>query len=225
MGNVKRTDYERPESNIYKAEDFIFNKYISNSIAVRLKSGVSEQTFADRFMEDMSKKLRIGNFYIKEIKSYKTIREELNYGFGYTTLMTLGRIMAVFFLINIILCVMGTFWYRVRMRREEIGVRMAMGADKKQIKWMLFKEGLVLLTVAAIPAIFICLQLVIGEVVDYGLPSDTMYPEYIVDYPTARFIITNLITWVILAITIVLSIWIPAYRAVQLAPADALHDE
>ena len=225
VGNVKRTDYERPESNIYITDDIMFHRFLSNDIAVRLKPGVSEQTFADRFIDEMSKSLRIGNFYLREVKSFETSREELNSVFQYTTMLTLGRLMASFFLINIILCVMGTFWYRVRMRREEIGVRMAMGASKKQIKWMLFKEGLVLLTVAAIPAIFICLQLVIGEVVDYGLPKETMYPEYIIDYPTARFIITNVITWIILALTILVSIWIPAYRAVQLAPADALHDE
>ncbi len=219
VGNVKHTDYERPESNIYMADDIMFHRYLSNDIAVRLKPGVSEQTFADRFMEDMGNKLRLGNFYIKEIKSFETIREELNQEFGYITRISFGQIMSLFFLINIILCVMGTFWYRVRMRREEIGVRMAMGASKKQIKWMLFKEGLVLLTVAAIPAIFICLQLVIG------LSKETLHPEYIIDYTAVRFLIANLITWLILALTIVVSIWIPAGKAVQLTPADALHDE
>ena len=221
VGNIKRTDYERPESNIFMASDIMFRRYLSNDIAVRLKPGVSEQTFADRFMEDMGNKLRLGNFYIKEIKSFETTREELNHEFGYITRISLGQIMSLFFLINIILCVMGTFWYRVRMRREEIGVRMAMGASKKQIKWMLFKEGLVLLTVAAIPAIFICLQLVIVEY----LSKDTLHPEYIIDYPAARFLIANLITWLILALAIVVSIWIPAYKAVQLTPADALRDE
>ena len=225
VGNVKRTDYERPESNIYKAGDLFFHKYMDEDLAVRLKPGVSEQTFAERFMTDMAAKMRIGNFYVKEINSYETIREQLNHEFGYTTLMSFGRIMASFFLINILLCVMGTFWYRVRMRREEIGVRMAMGAGKKQIKWMLFKEGLVLLSVAAVPAILIALHLVIGEVVDYGLPGDTLYPEYIIDYPVLRFVITNLLAWVILALTILASIWLPAYRAVQLTPADALHEE
>ena len=221
VGNVKRTDYERPENNIYMADDIIFHKYLTNNIAVRLKPGVSEQTFADRFMDDMSNRLRIGNFYVNEIKSFKTIRDELNHRFGYIMRISLGQIMSLFFLVNIILCVMGTFWYRVRMRREEIGVRMAMGANKKQIKWMLFKEGLVLLTVAAIPAIFICLQLVIVEY----LSKDTSHPEYIIDYPAARFLIANLITWLILALTIMASIWIPAYKAVQLTPADALRDE
>ena len=221
MGNIKRTDYERPENNIYMADDIIFHKYLTNNIAVRLKPGVSEQTFADRFMDDMSNRLRIGNFYVNEIKSFKTIRDELNHRFGYIMRISLGQIMSLFFLVNIILCVMGTFWYRVRMRREEIGVRMAMGANKKQIKWMLFKEGLVLLTVAAIPAIFICLQLVIVEY----LSKDTSHPEYIIDYPAARFLIANLITWLILALTIMASIWIPAYKAVQLTPADALRDE
>ena len=225
VGNVKRTDYERPESNIYMVDDITFHKYLSNDIAVRLKPGVSEQTFADRFMENMGNKLRLGNFYVNEIKSFETSREELNNIFQDTTKITLGRLMATFFLLNIILCVMGTFWYRVRMRREEIGVRMAMGASKKRIKWMLFKEGLVLLSVAAIPAIFICLQLVVGGVVDYGLPEGTMSPEYIIDYPVARFLITNLITWLILALTIVVSIWIPAGKAVQQTPADALRDE
>ena len=222
VGNIKRTDYERPESNIFMASDIMFHRYLSNNIAVRLKPGVSEQTFADRFMEDMGNKLRLGNFYIKEIKSFETIREELNHEFGYITRISFGQIMSLFFLVNIILCVMGTFWYRVRMRREEIGVRMAMGASKKQIKWMLFKEGLVLLTVAAIPAISICGGLL---VINEYLSKNTLQPEYIIDYPAARFLIGNLITWLILVLTIVASIWIPAGKAVQQTPADALRDE
>ena len=226
VGDVKRTDYERPENNVYMREDLFFHRYLGNSIAVRIKPGTSEQTFADRFMADMGSKLRIGNFYIEDIEKYETIRDELNYGFGYTTKTSMGRLLAAFFLINIILCVIGTFWYRVRMRREEIGIRMAMGADKKRVMWMLFKEGLVLLSVAAVPALLIALQLVIAGVVDYGsLPSGTLHPEYIIDYPAARFLITNLITWLILALTIVASIWIPAGKAVQQTPADALRDE
>ena len=225
VGNVKRTDYERPENNIYVKGDITFGKYQQNIVAVRLKPGVSEKDFADEFMTEMSRKLRIGNFYVKDIQSYDSIRNELNRGFGYTIAMTFGKIMSAFFLINILLCVMGTFWYRVSMRREEIGVRMAMGADKKKIRNMLFKEGLVLLSIAAVPAIAIELVLVITDIVSYGLPPRLLYPELIFDYPAARFIITNIMTWLILALVIVLAIWIPASRAVKLSPADAIQDE
>ena len=89
---------------------------------------------------------------------------------------------------------------------------------------MLFKEGLILLTVAAIPALCIELQLVWTDVISYGLSKGTA-PEYLLDYPTFRFSATNIITWLILAVGILLAISIPAQRVIKITPADAMRDE
>ena len=224
VGDVNRFDYERLEHAFYTPFTLTEN-YLGNMwIAVRLKPEVSEKRFAEEFEPRIRKSLQYGNFYVKEVKSFKQIKRETADGFGIPNQNALGITLFAFFFVNIILCVMGTFWYRVQTRREEIGVRMALGASKWEIKKMLFKEGLVLLSVAAIPALCIELQLVWTDVISYGLAKGTL-PEYLLDYPTFRFLVTNIITWLILAVGIILAISIPAYRVVKITPADAMRDE
>lgn len=74
-----------------------------------------------------------------------------------------------FFLLNVLLGVVGTFWYRTQQRSAEIGLRMAMGATRKGIFWQLVKEGLALLTVAFIPSAIIFANLLYMEVTQGSL--------------------------------------------------------
>ena len=224
VGDVNRFDYERLEHTYYIPFTLTENFLGNMSIAIRLNPEISEKRFAEEFEPRIRKSLQYGNFYVKKVKSFKQIKRETADHFGITNQNALGITFFAFFFVNILLCVMGTFWYRVQMRREEIGVRMALGASKWEIKKMLFKEGLFLLTVVAIPALFVELQLVLMDVISYGLAMGAV-PEYMLDYPTFRFLVTNIITWLILAIGIILAISIPAHRVVKITPADAMRDE
>ncbi len=224
VGDVKRFDYKRLEHAYYIPFTLTENFLGNMSIAIRLKPEISEKRFAEEFEPRIRKSLQYGNFYVKKVKSFKQIKRETADRFGITNQNALGITFFAFFFVNILLCVMGTFWYRVQVRREEIGVRMALGASKWEIKKMLFKEGLVLLTVAAIPALCVELQLVWTDVISYGLAKGTL-PEYLLDYPTFRLLVTNIITWLILATGIILAISIPAHRVVKITPADAMRDE
>ena len=46
----------------------------------------------------------------------------------------------------------GTLSYRVNRRTAEIGVRMAMGAGRGQVVWMILRDSLLLLRLAWLPA-------------------------------------------------------------------------
>lgn len=119
---------------------------------------------------------------------------------------------------------MGTFWYRIRVRRDEVGLRMAMGATRANIRKMLVLEGLCLLAVVTLPAMLIETQLVyLGLIDTLGQGRNNL--GYLPDRLVLRFILTNLLTWVLLAVAIVVAIWLPADKAAKLAPADALHYE
>ena len=79
----------------------------------------------------------------------------------------------------------------------------------------LMGEGILLLTVAAIPALIIAFNVGIAELVDISKM------QFTVD----RFLIAAILTWLLMALMIIVGIWYPAYKAMQLQPADALHDE
>lgn len=64
--------------------------------------------------------------------------------------------MGLFFLVNVFLAVIGTFWFHVSRRRSELGLRMAMGSTRKGIEGLMIGEGLLLLTIASVPGLLIC---------------------------------------------------------------------
>ena len=100
---------------------------------------------------------------------------------------------------------------------------MALGASRRCIARLFIGEGLTLLTLAAIPAMLIVLQLILTEVVPYGSPDG----EFLVltDYPVLRFIVTHILTWLLLAGVVITAILIPVSRAVRMSAAEALQEE
>ena len=174
----------------------------------------------------MGRELRIGNFYLKGIQSYSKISLDTDFEFGMTSGIRIRTAMLLFFLFNIMLCVMGTFWYRLRVRREEIGLRMAMGSTRADIRKLLFMEGFALLSVVVLPAMFIEGQFVYAGMIDtLGDNGNHGFVSYLPDRTILRFIITNCLTWLLLGAALVVAIWIPADKASKMAPAEALHYE
>lgn len=224
IGDIKRFDYERPQLAFYRAERIKADNIAEMEIAVHNRETVSDRRFLQEFKETMSRELRIGNFYLRGVKSYKQINADTDFSFGQTSNVRIHTGMMLFFLVNIMLCVMGTFWYRIRVRRDEVGLRMAMGATRANIRKMLVLEGLCLLAVVTLPAMLIETQLVyLGLIDTLGQGRNNL--GYLPDRLVLRFILTNLLTWVLLAVAIVVAIWLPADKAAKLAPADALHYE
>ena len=106
----------------------------------------------------------------------------------------------------------GVMTYNVARRTHEIGVRMALGAQNKEVQWMILKESLLLLAIGVIvgvPATMATTRLVGAQL--FGLsPSD----------PSTLIV-------AILAISAValLAAYFPARRATRVDPMVALRDE
>ena len=90
-----------------------------------------------------------------------------------------------------------------------------MGSTRRGIFLRLITEGLLLLTLAAVPATVIALNIGVAELVDVSrLPFDTL-----------RFVLALVLSWLLMALMIVVGVWYPARRAMKVQPAEALHDE
>ena len=106
----------------------------------------------------------------------------------------------------------GVMTYNVARRTHEIGVRMALGAQNREVQWMILRESLLLLGIGVIlgvPATMAATRLVGAQL--FGLsPSDP--PTFVA---------------AILAISIValLAAYFPARRATRVDPMVALRDE
>ena len=185
-------------------------RYVQVSLRV---SPDADHDFIDALMEDADRLYRIGNVYLLDVLPFSDIRyvrelEDVN--------EVKTQLCILFFLmLNIFLGVIGTFWFRTQHRRREVALRMAMGSSRRGVFFRLMGEGLLLLSVAAIPALLIAFNVGIAELVDISKM------QFTVD----RFLIAAVLTWLLMALMIVVGTWYPAYKAMQLQPAEALHDE
>lgn len=188
--------------------------FTSLSISVRVKPK-HDVYFINRLSNEAQKSMRVGNLYISSIRSFsserayvlQTYKNKLrNYSAG-----------AGFLLLNIFLGLFGTFWFRTQQRRSEIALLKVIGATNRDIFGRQLSEGLLLLTIASIPAIIIDWNLTHAQLNLWLNDPNTLEP--------IRFIATTFITYLLIALTIFLGELLPAYKAMKLPPAEALHDE
>ena len=180
-------------------------------ICVRVKA-YEDYDFQNRFREQMTEQLRLGNYYLNTIQSIPENKQALHLD-DMNDLRV--RFFIIFFLlINIFLGITGTFWFRTQYRRGEIGVRIAMGESRKGLLRMFFTEGILLLTFAIIPSMLVFAFITNAEIL---VESSA--------FTIGRYFIGFGITYILLALMIVLGIWFPARKAVKISPADALRDE
>ncbi|WP_303208636.1 ABC transporter permease [Bacteroides oleiciplenus] len=185
-------------------------RYITLSLRVHPDA---DHEFMEKLMDDADRLYQVGNLYLLDVTTFSNLREmcereDMNE--AKTQLCVLG-----FLLLNIFLGVIGTFWFRTQQRRKEVALRMAMGSSRRGVFLRLMGEGLLLLSVAAVPALLIAFNVGIAELVDISKMQFTF----------ERFLIAAVFTWLLMALMIVVGIWYPAYKAMQLQPAEALHDE
>ena len=184
-------------------------------VTFRTRPGSTLPDYAQYFLKEMKLQLKAGNFWVSDIKRFENIRADFLANSKETNNRKLFSALGVFFLVNVFLAVIGTFWFRVNRRRSELGLRMAVGSTRSGIQTLMIGEGVVLLTLAALPALLVCANLVWMD-----LLSATVMPA-----GTLRFLVVSLITWATLALTIILATWYPSRKASHLEPAEALHYE
>lgn len=186
--------------------------YISNiEVCLRVKSGTPVD-FSERLMKLSDAQLNVGNLFILKVHDYDDIRNEFqlsNVNMVKTRIWMMG-----FLLLNILLGIIGTFWFRTQYRRSELGLRIAVGSTHMQLWYRLNKEGLLLLTLAALPAGALCYNI--------GYMDLT---EGFMEWGIGRFLIAFSITYVLMATMILVGIWFPARQVIRIQPAEALREE
>lgn len=175
----------------------------------------ADRDFASRFRKEMSRQVRVGNVYLMDVQSLSDLRHAFILQLGAENDLRTRLAVAFFLLINIFLGIIGTFWLRTEYRKGEMGLRMALGSTRGGLRTLLVREGLVLLALAALPALLISLNAAYMDVVNTRLMPFTWL----------RFLICQSITLGLIGSMIVMGIWYPARRTASLEPADALHYE
>ena len=180
--------------------------------SIRVKPSADGITYADDFKLRMQEHLSFGNFYLEELVPMQDYRKS-NLKGSMDELRT-AMAIAVFFMVNIFLGILGTFWFRTRQRKAELGLRIALGSNRLQLRTLLIGEGIILLTMAFVPSIVLSFNIAYAELVDV----------YLMPFSGLRFAIGLGITYFLLVIMILLGIWIPTQQAIKVSPTEALHN-
>ena len=186
--------------------------YVQVSLRLEPEADTGAQ-FVEALLDDADRLYTLGNVFLLDVQPFAALQRTMeldDVNEARTQLCVIG-----FLLLNIFLGVIGTFWFRTQHRRSEIALRMAFGSTRSGVFGRLVDEGLLLLTLAAVPAALVAFNVGMAELVDVErMPFDAV-----------RFVVAIGVTWALMSVMVVLGIWYPARRAMRVQPAEALHDE
>ena len=120
-----------------------------------------------------------------------------------------------FMLINVFFGIIGTFWLRTQARQGEMGLRVALGSNRRQLSRLMNLEGLILLALT-VPFLLVF----IINMLYFDMPDTYRLP-----YTWWRFVATFGGAYLLMAGMITLGIWFPIRKTMKMKPAEALHYE
>lgn len=205
---VRRSDYEPPFRGsiiIPLVED----KRWTSEIAVRVKPGKGRE-FVESFRADKNLQ-RQRNVYLTDLKSLTDIREACQRGMDVQVRMYF--VVIAFLLVTIFLGLLGTFWFRMQQRISEIAIRKVSGATRPQVFRRIIGEGMILLVCGMLIASACIWPLVSSD--EFGYMGEKWYMALLMEC----------ITMVLVAAGIVVSLWYPARKAMDIEPAIAIKAE
>ena len=181
-------------------------------LSVRMKSKLS-QAEMNSLLSEMGDRLTVNNLYVFNAREIAEQRKELL--FRQQSAKKSDNAVVAFVLVNVFFGIIGTFWLRTQSRREEIGLRIALGASRRMTKQYLYTEGLCLLALT--------IPFVLAFIVNmfyFDVPDTFRMPVSL-----TRLLITFGGTYLLIGGMIILGISLPARKASRLQPAEALHYE
>ena len=198
-------------------------------IVLRLKPGINPRRFAEE-QNYHAWNYASDNYAVASFTAYDDIGSSRNQ-FATPSLsydFNLQIATAVFFLINLCLGVIGTFWMQTKRRTEESGIMRAFGATKRRIMSMFLAEGWVLATVSMFIACVLYLNYVkmgFGELcISTHQPGTQPDPTWVADKPL-HFLIVSAIVYLIILCTVLIGTAIPAVKIIGAKITNALRDE
>lgn len=213
-----RHAFFEPQLNIYS--DAVWDEGV---FLIRLKPDVSEQRFLEDFRMWAHSNLKAGNLYVDKVISYREQLEKQDYNSGIVNKYRMNVILAIFFFVNLVLGVTGTFWFQTNSRREEVGIMLAYGASSGNICRLLMGEATVLALFAWLVGCLIYLQ--------YGLSEGAWYEQgYVVSSLWINnfwlhYVAVSLVVCLVIIVLVLLGVFIPAYKISRIPPTEALRDE
>ncbi len=221
----KRSEFDEHNPIVYtllSTNDRETVYFDGTEICVRVKAE-ADKNFIERFTKDMQEQIAMDPYFLSSVTSISDLRKDFmkwnKYDNNFKSIFSISS----FLFINIFLAVVGTFWFRIQTRRNEIGLRVAVGSTRMNIKALFIFETLILLLLASLIATPICINIALADILrDIGVPSIDRGEEPI---QISQYFINYLFTAFILITISISAVLYPSWRASRIQPAEALRDE
>jgi predicted permease len=149
------------------------------------------------------------------VLSLKTFAQHLDGNFELWIVRAGAALFSIFGGLALVLAIVGVYGvkaYSVARRTREIGIRMALGAQRETVQWMLLREGAVMLASGVVLGLLLAAgtgKLISGMLYNVGALDPLAFT----------------IAPVVLAAAALLATWLPAWRATRISPMAALRTE
>ena len=210
--------------------------YCPRFLILRLRKGVKPEKYVEEHARDVMNMAKMPFMRISKIMPYGEFlhKDDLQDGLPQETNTNLA--LALFFLINLSLAVIGTVWLQAKRRTEECGVRRAYGATRSRLLFSFLAEGALMTTIAVIIGCIIYLNYAYsGYETRGGLETFNMYTSQLnmpplsdltwVDHFWPHFLIVSACVYIIILCTVLIGTTIPALKIINTKVTDALRDE
>ena len=115
--------------------------------------------YADRFLKAMKRQLMVGNFWVSEVRAYPDVRSSYLENSIESNAQRIVSALGLFLLTNVV--PRGDRHVLVSREPPPCGAGLAYGdgSTRASILGLVMGEGLMLLTIATVPALLICVNL------------------------------------------------------------------
>ena len=232
VADVQRLRYYSIRSSIYRPDDSGTRPHI----IIQLKRGMDPAKYLEEHARDIHKTANAGSFRINKIMPYEEFIHQEELEDRVPQEVNTNITLALFFLINLSLAVIGTVWLQAKRRTEECGVRRAYGATKPRLLLSFLAEGALMATVAVVIGCIIYLNYAhSGYESAGGYEQFNMYqPSYNaaplsdltwVDHFWPHFLIVSGVVYIIILCTVLIGTAIPALKIINTRITNALREE
>ncbi|MCB0572386.1 MAG: ABC transporter permease [Phaeodactylibacter sp.] len=203
LGNFKLGgEFQVPKAVIFlnhKAHD-----HRADAMLVKVKP-TAGAAFESSMLKELSRIVKGANIEL----SYLTGQRRTQHAFTKVPMILAGTICG-FLLLNVGLGLFGVLWFAIRKRREEIGLRRALGATHTGILRHFVGEAAVIASFGMLVGLFFALQLPLLDV--FGLDKQVYFQA------AAASVLFLLLLVVVCA-------FYPSRQAARIQPARVLHEE
>ena len=204
--------------------------FYNTSLIARMKPGVSPADFVRDNYETIGRDLRSGRAYAHSPMTFSEYRDIQSIDMRKGNFLMSA--LALFLIVNLFLCVTGSFYLQTRDRSRDAGIMRAFGASRASIMHNLIAEGWMMTILAWIIG---CAGVYFWVEKD-GLTKG----QELMDQPSQRlveaiplwidnfgqhFAIVSAVVLGLMLLSVTLGIWLPARHISRVSPVDALREE